>query len=90
MREYQEKIIDAIISRKDWGGSNVVVVTINNVTKVSYYGHTIGVVDHSKRVAECDHCSFYNTSTTARINAVKMACNKFGYKVTEMYHGRSK
>ena len=82
MRDYQEKIIDAIISRKDWGGSNVVVVTINNVTKVSYYGSTIGVVDHNKKTAECNNCGFCNASTTARINAVKMACDELGYKVT--------
>ena len=82
MRDYQEKIIDAIISRKDWGGSNVVVVTINNVTKVSYYGHTIGVVNHTERVAECSNCGYTNASTTARINAVKMACDELGYKVT--------
>ena len=83
MRDYQEKIIDAIISRKDWGGSNVVVVTIGNVTKVSYYGSTIGVVDHNKKTAEYDHCGFHNASTTARINAIKMAANELGYKLIE-------
>ena len=82
MRDYQEKIYDAIIYRQDWGGSNVVVVTIGNVTKVSYYGSTIGVVDHNKKTAECSNCGFCNASTTARINAVKMAANKLGYKIT--------
>ena len=82
MRDYQEKIMSAIISRKDWGGSNVVVVTINNVTKISYYGSTIGVVDHNKKTAECSNCGFFNASTTARINAIVMSCNELGYKVT--------
>ena len=83
MRDYQEKIIDAIISRKDWCGSNVAVTTKNGITNVWYYYSLIGFVNHAKKTYKCDNCGFHNASTTARINAIKMACDELGYKVIE-------
>ena len=83
MRDYQREICHAVINRKDWGGSNVVVVnTENGITKVWFYGSLIGVINHGTKTYKCDNCGFTNAATTARINAIKMACNELGYKVT--------
>ena len=84
MRECQKQICQAIIKKRDWGGSNVVVTTINNVTKISFYGSVIGLVDHNNRTAKCDNCGYCNACTTARINAIIMACNELKYKVTRV------
>ena len=81
MREYQEKIYEAILRKGQWGGSNVVVSTANKVTLVYYYGSIIGVIDHNNRTAKCDHCGYYNASTTARINAIIKACKEMGYEI---------
>ena len=79
MRAYQEDIINAIYSKKAWGGSNVVVRTENNVTEVFFYGNRIAVVNHETKCATFDNCGYNNASTTARINAVKKFCNDYGY-----------
>lgn len=80
MRDYQERIYDAITSKKNWGGSNVVVDTNNGITKVWFYGNLIGVIDHNKKTYKCDNCGFTNACTTARINAIVMACDDLEYK----------
>ena len=79
MRAYQEDIINAIYSKKTWGGSNVVVKTENNVTEVFFYGNKIAVINHNTKSATFDNCGYNNASTTARINAVKEFCNDYGY-----------
>jgi hypothetical protein len=79
MRKYQEKIYDAVVLKKNWGGNNVVVSTDDNVTNVFYYGNKIGVVDHNTKSARFDNCGFKNASTTARINAIKIACDDMNY-----------
>ena len=80
MRKYQEEIYSAVINKRDWMGSNVEVVTKNNVTKVKYYFTTIAVVNHETKSAEFNNGGYTNAATTARINAVKEACDYFGYK----------
>lgn len=79
MREYQKEIYSAVINKRDWMGSNVEVVTKNNVTKVKYYGNQIARVNHTNKSATFDNCGYTNAATTARINAVKEACNSLGY-----------
>ena len=79
MRKYQEKICSAVINKTDWMGSNTEVVTKNNVTKVRYYWTVIATVNHSRRFAEFDNGGYTNAATTARINAVKEACDHLGY-----------
>jgi len=79
MRQYQTEIYSAVYGKRNWGGSNVVVTTENNITKVYYYGNQIGVIDHNVKTAKLDNCGYYNASTTARINAIKMACDDMGY-----------
>ena len=79
MRDYQERIYEAIASRKTWGGSNVVVITEDNITNVFYYGNKIARVDHTNKSATFDNCGYRNASTTARINAVKEFCNDYNY-----------
>lgn len=81
MRSYQREICQAIINRRNWGGSNVVVTNTNNTTKIAFYGHVIGIVDHVKRTTKCSNCGYNTASTTARINAVKMASDELGYKL---------
>ena len=83
MRSYQENIISSIVNKTNWGGNNVAVTTTNNVTKVAYYGNVIGYISHVTKTCKCDDCGYKNTSTTARINAIKTACKKLGYKVFE-------
>ena len=78
-RSYQESIYNAVINKKNWGGSNVVVLTEDNITKVYFYGNKIAVVNHTTKTATYDNCGYNNACTTARINAVKAACNKLGY-----------
>lgn len=80
MRKYQEEIYSAVINKRDWIGSNVEVVTKNNVTKVKYYWTIIAVVNHNEKTAKFNNGGYTNASTTARINAVKEACDYFGYK----------
>ena len=81
MRDYQERIYDAITTKKKtWGGSNVTIKTENGITKVWYYYNLIGVVDHNKKTYKCDNCGFTNAATTARINAIVMACDDLEYK----------
>jgi hypothetical protein len=79
MRDYQERIYDALASKKNWMGSNVEVVTENNVTNVRFYWTIIAVVDHNIKTAKFDNGGFNNAATTARINAVKEFCNDYGY-----------
>jgi recombinational DNA repair protein RecT len=79
MRDYQERIYDALVTKKTWGGSNVVVRFENGVSKVTYYWTTIAVVDHKTKTAKLDNGGFENAATTARINAVKEFCKNYGY-----------
>ena len=79
MRAYQEDIINAIYSKKAWGGSNVVVRTENNVTEVFFYGNRIAAINHNTKSATFDNCGYHNAATTARINACKMYCDNYGY-----------
>ena len=79
MRAYQKDIINAIYSRKAWGGSNVVVKTENNVTEVFFYGNRIAVINHNTMSATFNNCGYNNAATTARINACKMYCDKYSY-----------
>ena len=79
MRKYQEEICSAVINKSDWMGSNVEVVTEKNVTKVRYYWTTIAVVNHNTKSAKFNNDGYTNAATTARINAVKRACDYFGY-----------
>ena len=81
MRDYQNSIHQAGLNKKKWAGSNTVVNTENNVTKVYFYGNLIGVVDHNGKSAIFDNCGFNNACTTARINAVKMAVKDLGYTI---------
>ena len=78
-RSYQESIYNAVINKKNWGGSNVVVLTEDNITKVYFYGNRIAVVNHNTKTAEYDNCGYNNACTNARINAVKAACDELGY-----------
>lgn len=80
MRQYQVDIYSAVLNKKNWGGSNVVVNTTNNITSVLYYGNKIAEVNHNTKTARLDNCGHYNASTTARINAVKEFCNDYNYK----------
>ena len=79
MRDYQNKIYSAIFNKKNWASSNVVINTTDNVSNVYFYGNKIAVVDHAKKSATFDNCGFNNACTTARINAVKSACEDMHY-----------
>ena len=79
MRDYQASIYSALVNKKNWGGSNVVVTFENGVSKVTYYWTTIAVVDHEKKTAKLDNGGVENAATTARINAVKEFCKDYGY-----------
>lgn len=82
MRQYQENIISAILSRKDFMGGNTSVKTDGNKTIVTYYWVIIGVIDHENKTVHYDNGGYTNAATTARINAVRIACeNELGYKV---------
>lgn len=81
MRKYQEEIKKAVIQKGNWMGSNTIVTTRGDKhdTKVFFYGSMIAYVDHINKTAKYDNCGFNNTSTAARINAVKMAVEELGY-----------
>ena len=79
MRSYQKEIINAVICRKNWAGSHVVVSTKGNTTEVYFYASKIAVVNHEKKTAKYDNHGYNNSCTLARINAVKMACKELGY-----------
>ena len=79
LRSYQQSIYNAVINKKNWGGSNVVVCTEDNITKVYFYGNRIAVVNHTTKTATYDNCGYNNACTNARINAVKAACEELGY-----------
>ncbi len=81
MRDYQIKTCQTIVNKGNWAGSNMVINTENNVTKVWFYGNLIGVVNHCEKVVKVDNCGFKNACTTARINPIKMAAKELGYKV---------
>lgn len=83
LRDYQRQICQAVFNKRDWGGSNVVVRTKDNITEVYFYGNRIAVVNHNTKTAKYDNCGYYNACTTARINAVKLACTELGYKEQE-------
>lgn len=78
-RGYQKSIYDAVIGKKFWAGSNVVVRYTDNITKVYFYGNKIAVVNHTTKTATYDNCGYNNACTNARINAVKAACDELGY-----------
>lgn len=79
MRAYQSNIFTAVINQGDWAGSNTIVETKSDVTKVSFYGNLIAVVNHKKKTAKYDNCGYNNACTSARINAVKEAVEYLGY-----------
>lgn len=79
MRKYQEEICSAVINKGNWMGSNVSVITENDITEVVYYCTKIAVVNHKTKSAKFNNGGYNNASTTARINAVKEACDYFGY-----------
>jgi len=85
-RAYQLSIYNAVCQKHDWGGSNVVVKNNGHITSVSYYGNKIAEVNHKTKAATLDNCGYNNASTTARINAVRMACDDLCYKVTTIRH----
>lgn len=78
-RSYQQSIYDAVYGKNNWAGSNVVVRTEDNITKVYFYGNKIAVVNHTTKSATYDNCGYNNACTNARINAVKAACDELGY-----------
>ena len=80
MREYQEHIFTAVLHQIDWAGSNTVVNTEENITKVYFYGNKIAEINHRKKTGTYDHCGYHNACTTARINAVKWAVESLGYR----------
>jgi hypothetical protein len=80
LRDYQKQICQAVFNKRDWAGSNVVVNTTDNVTSVYFYGNKIAEVNHTAKTATYDNCGYNNACTTARINAVKIACEELGYK----------
>ena len=79
MRDYQINITQAITKKRKWGGNNTVVNTADYITKVWFYCNLIGVINHKEKTAKLDNCGFNNACTTARINAIKDACNDLGY-----------
>ena len=78
-RKYQEEIYSAVINKRDWMGSNVNVETNNGITEVIYYRTKIAIVNHNMKSAVFDNGGYTNAATTARINAVKEACDHLGY-----------
>lgn len=81
MRKYQEDIYTAIVNKRDWFGNNVGVITKKGITEVVFYRTKIAVVNHNTRTAKFNNGGYTNAATTARINAVKKACEDyFGYK----------
>ena len=88
LRPYQLSIYNAVCQKHDWGGSNVVVRNDGDITSVTYYGNKIAEVNHKTKTATLDNCGYFNASTTARMNAVKMACDDLYYKVTTIEHER--
>lgn len=79
MRKYQKEIIQAIVKKQNYYGDNVVIGNGDGKTAVHYYGSKIGVLNHATKTYKCDKCGFKNASTTARINAIKIAANELGY-----------
>ena len=80
-RKYQENIYAAVLDKRDFMGGNVTIATTNNVTEVVFYRTKIAVIDHKKKTVHYDNGGFTNAATTARINAVKAACERLYYKV---------
>lgn len=79
MRKYQEGIYSAVINKGDWMGSNVKVETNNGITEVIWYCTKIAIVNHNMESAVFNNGGYTNAATTARINAVKEACDYLGY-----------
>jgi len=80
-RKYQEEIYSAVINKtRDWMANNVSILTKNGITEVVYYRTKIAVVNHNTKSAKFDNGGYTNAATTARINAVKEACDYLGYK----------
>lgn len=81
LRKYQKEILQALVDKNDYAGNNVVIRTnISGITNVYYYGFKIATVYYREKRAEFNNCGFENACTTARINAVKLACDKMGFK----------
>ena len=79
MRVLQQNIIQAIVNKTRWMGNNVRVVTENGITEVYYYWTKIAEINHGTHKAVINNGGFNTSSTTLRINAVKMACERLGY-----------
>lgn len=81
LRLYQREIIKALIDGEDYAGNDVVIRTnIIGITNVYYYGNKVATIYYREKRAEFNNCGFDNACTTARINAVKLACDKMGFK----------
>jgi hypothetical protein len=80
LRKYQTEICQALINKKDYAGSNVVIRTKDNITMVWFYGNKIAEVNHNTKTAKYDNCGYNNACTTARINAVKIAMAELSYR----------
>ena len=80
LRKYQTEIYQTVVNNKDYAGSNVVIRTKDNMTMVWFYGNKIAEVNHNTKTAKYDNCGYNTACTTARINAVKLAVERLGYK----------
>lgn len=90
MREYQQQIVNAVVSKTNWQGQNTLVETENNITHVIFYGYTIGVINHEKKCAKLDYCGHHTACTTARLNAIKLACDKLNYPIKNVIYSNKK
>ena len=79
LRDYQKQIYQAVYQKSNWAGSNVVIRTEDNITKVYFYGNRIAVVHPDTKTAQYAECCYTIDSTTASSNAVKLAWKELWY-----------
>ena len=72
MRKIEQQMNRALVSKKNWPGSNTTVSYNENTncSQVLLHGHQIASYDHNTNAIKLDSCGYETVTTKSRLNAL--------------------
>tara|TARA_B100001250_G_scaffold268546_1_gene231698 strand:- start:4505 stop:4828 length:324 start_codon:yes stop_codon:yes gene_type:complete len=72
MRKIEQQMNRALVSKKNWAGSNTTVSYNENTncSQVLLHGHQIASYDHNTNAIKLDSCGYETVTTKSRLNAL--------------------
>ena len=72
MRKIERKMNTALLSKKNWAGSNTTVTynEFTNCSSVLLHGHNIATLDHNTKALKLSSCGYETVTTKSRLNAI--------------------